>query len=167
MIDQEKIAIRLTEKKDLSKITSWLMDKEVLKGFPMINEREVQDSVRFWEMHIEKKASITATYEGEPVGCANLYVQSAEKLKHQCLFVIVVGTSFRGQGVGTKLLESLEKRAKEVFHIELLHLEVYENNPAIALYERVGFKKYGAHPKYLKDPDGTYYDKVMMQKRLG
>ena len=166
MVKKPIVQIRPTVMNDLSSIQEWLLDKEVLKGFPMINKREVEDSIRYWRHYIEGKMSITAVYKKKPAGCANLYIQTIEKLKHQCLFVIIVGAEYRGQGIGTMLMKALEKRAKETFQVELLHLEVYENNPAIGLYERLGFKRYGFHPKYLKEPDGTYYDKILMQKYL-
>lgn len=164
MVKKPVVQIRESVVDDLPYIEEWLLDKEVLKGFPMIDKREVEDSIRYWKQYIEGKMSITALYKKKPAGCANLYIQPIEKLKHQCLFVIIVGADYRGQGIGTMLMKALEKKAKEQFQIELLHLEVYENNPAISLYERLGFSKYGCHPKYLKEPDGTYYDKIMMQK---
>ncbi len=160
------LTMRDTNTSDAPYLKEWLMDEEVLKGFPMIDEREVDDAIRIWMDFMKKGASITALYNKEPCGCANLYIQTIEKLKHQCLFVIVVGKKYRGQGVGTVLMKALEKRAKETFGIEILHLEVYENNPAIRLYERLGFVRYGVHPRYLKEPDGTYYDKILLQKRL-
>jgi putative acetyltransferase len=55
--------------------------------------------------------------------------------------------------------------AKNQFKIEILHLEVYAGNPAIRLYERMGFKEFGRQPKFIK-MDGEYIDKVMMQKEL-
>lgn len=160
------VEIRETHVDDLRFVQEWLLDKEVLKGFPMIDEREVEDSINYWRFYVEKKTSMTALYQNEVVGCANLYIHPIEKLKHQCLFVIIVKGSCRGRGIGTMLMKTLERWAKEKFAIELLHLEVYESNPAISLYERMGFKQYGSHPKYMKELDGTYYDKILMQKYL-
>ena len=62
-------------------------------------------------------------------------------------------------------MRAAEKLAKEEFHIELLHLEVYEGNPAIRLYERFGFVKYGEHPHFIKE-EGRYLSKILMQKLL-
>ncbi|MCY3974117.1 MAG: N-acetyltransferase [Simkaniaceae bacterium] len=160
------IRIRNTRPEDLARVEEWLLHGEILDGFPMVDRRETDDALRFWGRYIEHKMSITALYKKNQAGCANLYVREVEKLKHQCLFVIVVGTEYRGKGIGTILTRELERLAKEVFHIEILHLEVYENNPAIALYERLGFKRYGVHPQYLKNTDGSYYDKILMEKSL-
>ena len=49
----------------------------------------------------------------------------------------------RNKGIGTKLLDELFALAKETFKIEIVHLEVYHTNPAIILYQRLGFKQFG------------------------
>jgi len=56
--------------------------------------------------------------------------------------------------------------AKERFKIEFLHLEVYEGNPAIRLYQRLGFEQYGFQRQFVKDEDGKYLGKILMQKYL-
>lgn len=160
------VQIRETNEKDAPYLEEWLLQPGVLRGFPMIDQREVEDAVRLWGEYSKKGASITALYKKKPCGCANLYIQNVEKLKHQCLFVIIVDEKYRGKGVGTILMKSLEKRAKEKFGIEMMHLEVYAENPAIRLYERLGYVKYGVHERYLKEPDGKCYDKILMQKSL-
>lgn len=166
MVKKPTIQIRDTNESDQPFLLDWLKDRDILKGFPMIDQREIEDSVRLWMLYAKKGMSITALYKKIPCGCANLYIQPIEKLKHQCLFVIIVAKEYRRQGIGTILMKELEKRAIKRYKIELLHLEVYENNPAIALYKRLGFKVYGCHPQYLKEPDGTYYDKIFMEKPL-
>ena len=166
MVSKPVIQIRETTEQDAPFLKEWLMQPEVLKGFPMIDEREVDDAVRLWIEYAKKGGSITALYKKKPCGSANLYIQNIEKLKHQCLFVIVVDEKYRGQGVGTILMKRLEKRAKEKFGIELMHLEVYAENPAIRLYKRLGFVEYGNHTEYLKEPNGKRYDKILMQKSL-
>ena len=166
MEEKVHLKIRKTDKHDAPFFSQWLLEGDVLKGFPMIDEREVNDAINFWMYYASKGTSITALYDDKPCGAANLYLQTIEKLKHQALFVILVGEKYRGKGIGTFLLKELFKKARYEFNIEILHLEVYENNPAISLYKRLGFKEYGTHPKYLKDLEGAYFDKVMMQKYL-
>jgi RimJ/RimL family protein N-acetyltransferase len=160
-----KIDIRLAELGDSPVLLEWLNDAEVLKGFPMIDLREIEDAVRVWMSYTHLQSGLTATLDGLPVGLANLYIQPYEKLKHQCLLSIIVDPNLRGKGVGTTLLSALIKLAKERFNIETLHLEVYEGNPAISLYRRMGFKEYGRHPRSLKY-DGQYTDKILMQQSL-
>ncbi|MBI3212004.1 MAG: GNAT family N-acetyltransferase, partial [Simkania negevensis] len=156
------IQIRDTIESDGDYIKKWLLQPGVLAGFPMCDLREIEDSTRIWMEFAKKGCSITALYKKKVCGCANLYIQTIEKLKHQSLFVIIVDEAYRGQGIGTLLIKTLMKRAKEKFSIELLHLEVYQGNPAISLYKRLGFTQYGSHPRFLKDAEGKYYDKILM-----
>lgn len=160
------VTLRKTTEKDAPYLAVWLEQKDVLKGFPMTDKREIDDAVRIWMLYLKKGSSITALYKKKPCGAANLYINDIEKMKHQSLFVIIVDEKVRNQGIGTLLLKEITRMAKEEFNVEILHLEVYENNPAYNLYKRMGFEEYGRHPKYLKDENGIYYGKILMQKKL-
>ena len=158
--------IRPTESCDASYLKRWLAEPGILKKFPMTNTREVEDSIRLWMSYIPKESAITASVDGNPVGMAVIYVQPFEKLRHQALFAIIVDPGFRGKGIGTVLLKEVEKIAKKKHGIELLHLEVYEGNPAYNLYKRLGYHEYGVQKGYLKEGPDEYSDKICMQKAL-
>ncbi|MBI5346307.1 MAG: GNAT family N-acetyltransferase [Chlamydiae bacterium] len=160
-----KLEIRLAKEEDKKYLIEWLMQPNVLEWFPMCNLMEVEDAAKIWISYIQYDAVLTVLCDNVPCGIANLYIQTNPKLAHQCLFPIIVDEKYRGRGIGTYLLENLIKLAKEKFKIELLHLEVYSGNPAIHLYERLGFVKYGVHKRFLKK-DGKYWDKILMQKKL-
>jgi len=147
-------------------LIEWLNDPEILRWFPMCNSREIEDAANIWMSYIKQNAVITAYYDDVPCGVANLYLQPFPKLRHQCLFAIVVRKDYRGKGVGTALIQELQKKGKDEHGIEMLHLEVYEGNPARRLYERLGFIQYAVHKNFLKNPDGTYANKVMMYQYL-
>jgi putative acetyltransferase len=150
---------------DQPHLVKWLMEPGILRWFPMINEREVEDASRVWISYCKLNAGLCAELDGVPCGLANLYLNPYKKLRHQCLFSIIVADGFRGKGVGTILLENLKRHAKDTFQIELLHLEAYEGNPAIRLYQRAGFVEYGRHPDFLKE-NGHYQAKIFMQQFL-
>lgn len=160
-----EIAIRLAEDADQKYLVEWLSQPGVLKWFPLSDMREIEDAARIWMSYAKQNAVLTALWNGAPCGIANLYIQPFKKLSHQCLFAIIVDEAYRGKGVGTRLLEELMAIAKNRFAIKLLHLEVYEGNPAIRLYERFGFTEYGRQTHFIKE-DGVYLSKVLMQKRL-
>jgi ribosomal protein S18 acetylase RimI-like enzyme len=160
------VTFRPTIPADLESYKQWLQQPGVLEGFPMSDKQEIDDVVRLWDQYIAKGASITALHKKKPVGAANLYVQEVEKLKHHSLFVILVDEKHRGKGIGTFLIKELQNLAKNTFGIEILHLEVYDKNPAVRLYERVGFKKYAHHSNYLKNVNGNYFGKILMQMEL-
>jgi RimJ/RimL family protein N-acetyltransferase len=162
----EHLTIRLGKESDQEYLVNWLLQPGVLEGFPLADLREVEDAARIWLSYSKQGAVLTALWDGVPCGIANLYLSPYKKLAHQCLFAIIVDEKYRGKGVGRKLLEALIKLAKEQFHLELLHLEVYAGNPAIHLYEKLGFEEYGVHKRFLKSVDGRYLDKILMQKKL-
>jgi putative acetyltransferase len=159
------ISTRLSEDNDIHLLVQWLMQPGVLRWFPLTDLREVEDAARIWMASAKYKAVLTALYDGVPCGVANLYLQPYKKLAHQCLFAIVVDENYRGRGVGTQLLKDLIAMAKEHFHLEILHLEVYEGNPAVKLYKRLGFQEYGFQKHFVKE-NGQYLGKLLMQKRL-
>lgn len=160
-----EITTRLAVDEDQKYLVEWLSQPGVLKWFPLTDLREIEDAARIWISYSKQNAVLTALWNGVPCGIANLYIQPFKKLSHQCLFAIIVDEAYRGRGVGTRLLKDLMELAKNRFSIELLHLEVYESNPAIGLYQKFGFTEYGKQKHFIKE-DGMYLSKVLMQKRL-
>lgn len=159
------LEIRLAEESDQRYLIEWLLQPGVLRWFPLTDLREIEDAARLWMSYAKQGAVLTAVWEGIPCGIANLYLQPYKKLAHQALFAILVDEKYRGKGIGTKLLQELILLAKEKFRLELIHLEVYEGNPAIRLYERLGFQPYGTQKKFVKD-QGRYINKILMQKNI-
>lgn len=146
-------------------LREWLMEPGILRWFPMLDAREVDDAVRIWVGYSKLGAGITSEWEGKPCGMANLYIQPYEKLKHTCLFSVIVQQEHRSKGIGGALIRELERLAKEKFSIEILHLEVYEGNPAERLYDRMGYVEFGKQAHFIKE-DGEYAAKIFMQKTL-
>jgi putative acetyltransferase len=161
----KELVIRLTEQEDGPHLARWLNDPEILIWYPMCNEREIEDSVRIWLGYCKIKSTFTALWNNEPCGMAVMYIQPFKKLAHQCLFAIIVSKEYRNRGVGKALIEELMKIAKENFKIEIFHLEVYQDNPAINLYRRLGFKEFGYQEHFIKEM-GKYRGKIFMQREL-
>ncbi len=166
MAGYAKCDIRIANADDAVYLTRWLLNPESLLYFPMSDPREVQQAARIWIEYYKREACWTALCEGEPCGSAVLNLQPYEKFSHQCILSIMVGEEYRNKGIGTELMEVLIKEAKEKFHIEILHLEVYGGNPAISLYQRFGFTEFGCQAHFIKEPGGKYRSKVYMEKRL-
>ena len=158
--------IRYTYVTDTPYLRQWLEIPDVQKWFPVSEEREIEDAIQCWIGFSRYKCSLTAVKDGVPCGVATLYLQPYRKLAHQCEFGIIVGTGYRGQGIGTELLKNLMHLAKDKFLIELLHLQVYSENPAIHLYTRMGFKEFGRQTHWIKEIDGTYTGRLFMEKNL-
>ena len=165
-IENERINIRKGVEADMPALSQILNDPEVLKFYPMSNSKEVTEALKVWNYYMRQGSVYAVDIDHKTAGLAVVYVSSYKKLKRQALFAIVVGKKFRGKGVGTKLMEHIIDEAKNVWGIKLLHLEMYEGNPARSLYDRFGFKFYAEHKRFLKDAEGNYRSKVMMQLEL-
>lgn len=160
------LTIRYTVPQDAEWLKKWLLDPGVWEAFPMSNEMEVDDAVRRWVSFSRIRSSLTVEMDGHPVGLSSLYIQTYKRILHQTEFGIIVDKDYRGRGVGAFLMESILKLAKHHFNIELIHLQVYENNPAIRLYSRFGFKEFGRQTHWLKDDDGKYSARIFMERFL-
>jgi len=160
----EEVDIRYTELTDGPFLKEWLMDPSVGRWFPMAEEIEIDDAVNRWVGFSRYRCSLTATYNGVPCGIATLYLQPYRKLAHQCEFGIIVGENYRNQGVGSLLIKNLIHLAKGTFRIELLHLQVYAENPAKHLYERFGFKEFGHQTHWIKESPEEYVGRIFMEK---
>lgn len=160
------LEFRYTEISDGKYLREWLLDPSVKRWFPMADEVEIDDAVGRWVSFGRYKCSLTAVKDGIPCGIATLYLQPYKKLAHQCEFGIIVGGGYRGQGVGSALINNLSHLAKEKFHITLLHLQVYAENPAMRLYSRFGFKEFGRQNHWIKEDDGSFTGRVFMEKYL-
>lgn len=160
------VGVRFTQLDDGKYLKAWLEDNRVHRWFPMHDTPEIDDAVQRWVGFSRYRCSLTAVIKGVPVGIATLYLQPYRKLAHQCEFGIIVDPDYRNQGIGKLLIEQLEKLAKETFKIELMHLQVYQDNPAKRLYDRMGYKTFGDQSKWIKEIDGTYTGRTFMEKLL-
>lgn len=163
--DLSPLTIRFSEESDGAFIKKWLSSEEVLRWFPLVEEREIDDAVRIWMSYVSKKSTITALWDGVPCGSAVLNLQFFEKIAHCCLLTILVDEDYRGKGIGTRLMEELIALAIDPFKIEVLYLEVYEDNPAIRLYERLGFVRFGEQKNFTREKERDR-SKIFMEKIL-
>ncbi len=92
---------------------------------------------------------IAATIDGELAGCALLSLRKRARAAR--IYSIAVDACFSRRGVGLVLLQACEKYAR-LRGRAALTLEVrYDNAPAIALYEKWGFRQFGEHKDYYAD----------------
>lgn len=163
------ITIRYTDLSDGRYLKEWLMNPEVGRWFPMYDQVEIDDAVNRWIGFSRYKCSLTALKDGVPVGMVTLYLQPYRKLAHQCEFGIIMSPHHRGQGIGTLLIKNAMHLAKSNFRIELLHLIVNAENPAMRLYSRMGFIEFGRQEHWMKEESENgprYVSRVFMQRFL-
>ena len=92
---------------------------------------------------------VAAAMEGEHAGHAILSLR--KDLQTVRIYSIAVDPRFGRRGVASALLQESEKYAR-LHNKSQLSLEVrYDNTPAIALYEKWGFRQFGEHEDYYAD----------------
>lgn len=104
------------------------------QGIPPVREEPIRDWLD--TLFGEGCLNVIALHEGEPVGHATLVPDVGDSYE---LAIFVLG-SYQGAGIGTNLMEGLLGHA-QAEGIEKVWLSVERwNEPAIALYEKVGFE---------------------------
>lgn len=119
-----------------------------------------------YEDAISGGAVFVAEIEGRVVGMIGLAPKGAAKERHKgiihSMFVLPDG---RGRGIGGALMAACLDHAREVVEIVQL-VVVASNTPAVSLYERAGFERFGFEPRALRHADGRHTDDLHMWKRL-
>ena len=108
--------------------------------------------------------SLVAEIDGKIVGQIGMEVFSNHRRKHVANIGMGVSEDCQGQGIGSRLLESMLQLANNWLAVKRVELEVYTDNPAAkALYEKYGFIVEGTAKGYAFR-NGEYVDVYLMAK---
>jgi ribosomal-protein-alanine N-acetyltransferase len=105
--------------------------------------------------------SLSAIEQDQIVGfvIGTIYYERAELTGH--ILTIDIRETHRRKGVGTTLLQEMEKQFKEQ-GVTACRLEVREDNiPAIKFYEKLGYKKIAELENYYGKVNGLYLKKTL------
>ena len=116
----------------------------------------------------ERELMLLAFVDGRHAGnCSMTPAGSFLRYRHRCVVAIALYQEFWGLGLGRQMLETVLKEAKNC-GFEQAELEVADGNDrAIALYESLGFRRFGTLPQNMKYEDGSYRDVHWMMRELG
>lgn len=110
---------------------------------------------------------ICAKINGVIAGNAGLNpVSLLDRMRHRATFGISIKKEFWKKGIATAIMTELFKAAAALGY-EQIELEVIaENDRAIKLYKKFGFKQYGVRKNAFLYRDGRYADEILMMKML-
>ena len=110
---------------------------------------------------------ISCYIDGRIVGTCDITFFKGSKTFHRAGIGIAIRKQYWNIGIGTAMFTELLKAAEENPKTEIVELEFVESNErGKALYEKFGFEIVSTIPRAYKLKDGTYQNKVYMQKYL-
>ena len=112
----------------------------------------------------EHNIEILAYVDGKLVGSAGVnMVQDRDKTRHRAEFGISIIKAYWGLGIGKYLTESCIECAKEAGYLQLELDAVSDNESALNLYRKYGFKEYGRNPRGFRTREGNWQELVLMR----
>lgn len=113
---------------------------------------------------LERGIIFVAECQGKLIGSVLQYKQNIKILSHVLDEAsILVAPEYQGMGIGTKIYTALLHEVKEhrpdVLRVDL---KVRVSNPAIRLYERLGFKKEGEFKNLIRGTTGELESVIAM-----
>ena len=129
-------------------------------------ERTPEERLAWLAARDNRHPVLVADVGGRVVGWGSLNVFNPRAAyDHVADFSLYVERSWRGRGVGRRLLEVLIARAREIGYHKLV-LSAFPFNPAgLALYTKCGFREVGTYREQGL-LDGRWVDTIIMEKLL-
>ncbi len=104
--------------------------------------------------------ALIATVNGDIAGFVIAQIEVEENTEYGHIVTINVAPSFRRKGIATRMLLEIESFLKQRSVTEI-RLEVREdNNPALKLYQKLGYQTLGKLERYYGKKHGVYLKKM-------
>lgn len=123
------------------------------------NEETLRDNIKH-NFYIGLK-----TDDGDIKGYSFVHISSVAKIKHIGYIITGIENNYHHQGYATQMFEEIIKWAKNKGLRRLELTVLTHNNPAIKLYEKMGFKIEGIKRQSIY-MDGLYHDELYMAMLL-
>ena len=129
-----------------------LMREDHLEQIAALEQQCFSDPWSLRSITSELSNPLSLWIVAEENGTVTGYVGSQSVLGEADMMNLAVAPTFRRQGVGRKLVQTLvEQLNKKGSHILILEVRA-SNEPAISLYNELGFVQVGRRPNYYMHP---------------
>lgn len=171
----KKIIIREPAKSDFKNLQKFqvfinsLVDE---KAKILMNKRaSLKDEKKYLEGMLEGmknkiKVSLLAECDDKIVASTSIELEKWSK-NHVGIFAIAISNGYRRIGLGSYLMAEIMKLAKKQLRpqVKIFRLDAHaDNNPAIGLYKKMGFKIVGKIPQQIQSKNGLVAELIMIKK---
>jgi RimJ/RimL family protein N-acetyltransferase len=154
----------MEDKEKLIEMYESLSGEALRWGMPPYTREKIE---RGWLSNLQNLLVVVAFYGEEIVGHAQIFRFPLARRKGTGDLVIYLHQEFHNVGLGTALLSELIGLAQEQ-GLHRIGLEVVaDNEQAIRLYKKFGFKIEGIMEDAYFGEDGKYHDELVMGLMLG
>jgi putative acetyltransferase len=160
-----KIIVRHAEPHDFEALRNIHAQPSAIRGTLQLPFPSAQK----WRKRLEDVPNdrhfLVACVDGEIVGALDLWQETrSPRRRHAGVIGMAVHDSWHGQGVGNELMAAAIDLADNWLNLLRLELSVFvDNEPAIRLYTKWGFRTEGTWEKYAFR-DGHYVDAYCMAR---
>lgn len=182
---QVKIVSNFNSKKGKEIIVQYPVENDLQKMWRYINELSkektfiryqgeiisMEDETKFLndtlkKINLKTVLQLLAFHKEKLVGITGISMLDRIE-KHVGVFGISIANGFRGEGIGTQLMQLIINEAKtELPDLRIITLGLFANNPAaFNLYRKFGFKEQGKLPKGIFYKE-EYIDHIYMYKDI-
>ena len=115
----------------------------------------------------ERELLLIAEADGQHIGnCALMQIADLRRCSHRCGIAVALYRAYCGRGIGRAMLEAVLEAARQTGYTQAELEVIADNRHAIALYESLGFVRYGRMPGNVRYADGSDADAYWMINRL-
>ena len=161
-----EIQIRALTKQDLPEaIAIWNQVVEDGIAFPQTEPLDTESGASF--LNAQSFTAVALDKDsGQVVGLYILHPNNVGRCGHICNASYAVRKDLRGQHIGEQLICHCLAKGKELGFRILQFNAVVKINPALSLYQKLGFVELGTIPGGFLKKDGHYEDIVLMYHLL-
>ena len=125
---------------------------------PLTEEQQLE-----WFTTTDMKSFIVLDSEGDRAGVVSL--SKIDHIARKCEFSIMITPELRGFGYGKEALIELLTIAFDKLNMRQVYSDVFDNNPALAMYKEMGFLRVGNLPNwYFKNGKYVSSEIIILQK---
>ena len=154
----DKTFLRAVEPHDVEHFFRWENDTDIwlVSGTTSpFSRNDLERYVRgIRDIYSDKQLRMVICTDERPIGSIDLFDFDPTHLRAG-IGILIGDASLRGKGYAEDALMVIIKYGFEVLHLHQLYANIPANNePSIALFEKVGFKHSGTRKEWLQSDDG-------------